>query len=315
MSRFRTADSLAPMDDDVRALMADIDATLAELEKHTESGRAKSAATVAPRDESPVIAAPTPEPPQAPPPVPPIQEAQPAAMPPKAPVANPMDDAGGFLAELEQEANAATGGGNSLAATLAADARRIHDALGRVFQFFNSLCRHANALTPTINRAYRLDTQTVFADVKWRDAATRSRRQSLQEMALLDYVVFRVSLVSPAPITVARRWDQMDAFRKEMHILDLREVEGLEVDGATAQGQVRLLLAADFPVQMTFRANYERNRIDVLTRNLEGFGIAAFTCAASEVTQPFLDGLGRYLLARTNKLPAALNRVHCRAEL
>jgi hypothetical protein len=74
-------------------------------------------------------------------------------------------------------------------------------------------------------------------------------------------------------------------------------------------------LAADFPVQLTFGANYDSGRIDVLSRNLDGFGIAAFTCNPDDVTQGFLDDLGRFLLARSNSLPAALHRAHCRAEL
>lgn len=301
MSRFRTLDSLAPMDEDVRALMADIDASLADLEKHLESARSESEPAAKPAEASPDQ---------------PKPEATPTpAAEPEAVSAPPPVEAGGFLAELERETRVAAGTGRSVAETQAADARLIHEALGRVFQFFNSLCRYANALAPTIERVYRLDGQIAFTELKWRDAATRSRQQSLRERALLDYVVFRVSLVAPAPVAVVRRWDQMEALRKDMHILDLREVEGIEGGDELAQGLVRMHLAADFPVQVTFRANYSRNRIDLLSRNLEGFGIAAFTCAPADISQQFLDDLGRFLLARASKLPPGLNRVHCRAEL
>jgi hypothetical protein len=100
-----------------------------------------------------------------------------------------------------------------------------------------------------------------------------------------------------------------------MHIMDLRTAEGMDLDGVVEAGERVMHLAADFPVQITFGANHDSGRIDVLSRNLEGFGIAAFTCMPDDVTQEFLDGLGRFLLARSNNLPAALRRAHCRAEL
>lgn len=304
MTRFRAADSVAPMDDDVRALMADIDASLADLEKRLEARRSEDAAP----DATEQLPGRMPERPTAP-----AVTANEVAR--EAPAAPPPSESFGFLAELAEEASAASGTGHSQAQLEAAQARQIHDALGRVFHFFNTLCRHANSLAPAIDRAYRLDTQTAFADLKWRDAATRSRLKSLAETSLLDYVVFRVGLWSPQPITVVRRWDQMEALQKELHILDLRPMEDINAQERLTQGQVRLLLAPEVPVQVTFRANYQRNRIDLLSRNLEGFGIAAFTCGAADVTQPFLDDFGRYLLARTSRLPVALTCIHCRAEL
>ncbi len=306
MSRFRAVDPVAPMDDDVRALMADIDASLADLERRLALSHDNDANPAADRQS-----ASAPDTPPAPSPggaeVDRIVEATPQA--------HPAPEPGGFLAELAQEASAASGSKDSLAQQQAVLARQVHEALARIFQFFNTFCRYANSLAPTINRTYRLDTQTAFADLKWRDAATRSRQKSLSETSLLDYVVFRVGLVAPAPITVVRRWDQMDALQKELHILDLRPLPDMDTDAPMTQGQVRLRLAPEVPVQVTFRANYQRNRIDLLSRNLEGFGIAAFTCDPMDVTQAFLDNFGRYLLARTSQLPVALNRIHCRAEL
>jgi hypothetical protein len=308
VARFRTLDTLAPMDDDVCALMADIDASLADLEQKLEDQRSedRSADASAHSSTHSLNSLPVDQPGQA------VGSGEGT----KAPVAEPTShDPGGFLAELEQEARAAAGASEGHGHDHAAKARLIHEALGRIFQFFNMFCRYTNALAPTVGRAYRLDAQTAYTDLKWRGAAARSRRQSLAENALLEYVAFRVSLLAPAPITVIRRWDQMEILQKEMHILDLRPAEGIDIDDEAAQGQVSLRLAPDLPVQVTFRANYERNRIDLLSRNLEGFGIAAFTCHAGDVTQQFLDDFGRYLLARTVKLPVALHRVHCRAEL
>jgi hypothetical protein len=304
VSRFRALDRHAPIDEDVRALMADIDASLADLERHLEGKRA---------DERPDGVAPVP------PPVPAADWDKSEAAAPL-PENVPLPDlSGGFLAELEREADRAQRADEReaqlLAQRQAADARLIHEALGRIFQFFHSFCRYTNTLAPTVDRTYRLDTGAAYSGLTWRDAVVRTRRQSLAETAFFDYVVFRVDLHGAAPVTVTRRWDQMAALRKELQLLDLRPMDEPTGEGNLPAGQARLRLAADFPVQATFRANYAGNRIDLLTRNLEGFGIAAFTCTAADVTQTFLDDLGRYLLARTYRLPAGLSRVHCRAEL
>jgi len=66
---------------------------------------------------------------------------------------------------------------------------------------------------------------------------------------------------------------------------------------------------------MTFRANYSKDRVDLLCRNLDGFGIAAFVCDAAEMTQQLLDDLGRFLIDRTDKLPAGLRAVQLRSQL
>jgi hypothetical protein len=122
----------------------------------------------------------------------------------------------------------------------------------------------------------------------------------------MDHVVFSVHLLAPAPITVTKRWDQIEALKQEMHLLALRTADGLDFDDKPQQEHVAVTLAPDLPVQLTFRANYKRGRIDLLCRNLDGFGIGIFICAAEDVTQQMLDDLGRFLLNRANTLPTVL---------
>ncbi|MBI4996165.1 MAG: hypothetical protein HZC22_04550 [Rhodocyclales bacterium] len=316
MRRFTPIDNTPSLDEDIRALMEDIDASMADFEKRLDAERmrqprptatsAPAAAIPLPRVAQPPGGSVPPAPAEAPPP-----EAPPVAAPPAA-QAPTQDGGGGLLAELAAEASARTGDAVSRRAI---QQRRIHDALDRVYRFFEAFNRHANALAPTIGRSYRLDTQAAYTDLRWHEAMVKSRKDSLSELALLDFVAFRVRLVAPGPVTVAVGWSRLDAFKKDMHILDLRSAEGMDLDGVVEGGELVMHLAPDFPVQITFGANHESGRIDVLSRNLEGFGIAAFTCMPDDVTQEFLDALGRFLLARSNNLPAALRRAHCRAEL
>jgi hypothetical protein len=302
MSRITPLDTSPSLDDDIRALMEDIDSSMADFERRLEAERLRQARPVAAEPAA------IPKPRVAQPPV----GAAPEALSEAAPAVPAAPAVGGLLAELAAEANEKSG---DRASRRAVDDRRIHEALDRAFRFFDVFCRHANALTPAIGRSYRLDNQTSYGDLRWQEAMVKSRRDSLSEAALLDFVAFRVRLAAPAPVTVTLAWNRLDAFKKDMHILDLRTAEGLDLDGVVEQGEISMRLAADFPVQITFGANRDSGRVDILSRNLEGFGIAAFTCAPDDITQEFLDDLGRYLLARTHNLPGALHRVHCRAEL
>jgi hypothetical protein len=317
MRRFTPIDNTPSLDEDIRALMEDIDASMVDFEKRLDAERMRQPRPAA--APAPAAAIPMPRVVQPPAGAVPAAPAAPAELPPAA-VAPPEKPAmptqsassGSLLAELAAEASAQGGDSESLRAV---HRRRIHDALDRVYRYFDVFCRHTNTLAPTIGRTYRLDTQASYTELRWHDAMVKSRKDSLSETALLDFIAFRVRLVAPAPVTVTVGWNRLDSFKKDMHIMDLRTAEGMDFDGVVEEGERVLRLAADFPVQITFGANHDSGRIDVLSRNLEGFGIAAFACLPDDVTQEFLDGLGRFLLARSNHLPAALQRAHCRAEL
>jgi hypothetical protein len=314
MTRFRPTDDPKSMDDDIRNLMEDIDASRVDFERRLEAELARHARPVAsalaaipkPQSALPVVELtaepePAPESELAPAPAPTLVRAQEEAAP-------------SFLAELEHEANARSGNDDGDASRRSAEERLLDETLKRVFKFFEALCRHSNTLAPTIKRSYRLDLQTIFSELAWQDASVRSRRQSLAEHALLDYVAFRVRLSAPEPLAVVRRWDQMEALHKEMHHFGLRTMEGLEVEEEVSPGEIRVRLAPDFLLQVTFRANYRKNQIDVLTRNFEDFGMAAFSCVPGDLTQAFLDDFARFLLDRSKQLPLALQRILGRKE-
>lgn len=300
MSRFTPLDTSPSLDEDIRALAADIDASMADFERRLEAERMRQPRPGAGQK----IPAPQTK-------LAPAGPVVPASPPASTAMPAPPPAAGGLLAELALEAGAR----GDVHAQRAVDEQRLHAALDRVFRFFDVFCRHANTLAPAIGRTYRLDSHSAYAELRWQEALVKSRRSSLSEAALLDFVAFRVRLAAPAPVTVTVGWNKLDAFKKDMHLLDLRTAEGMDLDGVVEGGELVMHLAADFPVQITFGANYDSGRVDVLSRNLEGFGIAAFTCNPDDVTQEFLDDLGRFLLARSNSLPAALHRAHCRAEL
>lgn len=302
MSRFRQLSTSpeAETDTDIKALMEDIDASLADLEKRLAEEQA------ALRGTTPVSI------------VDRTTEAPDRSTLPEVETGEPLlesEDGSGLLAELAQEAAVRLGSGADSALERQRRERRLHDVMGRIFKFFNAFCRHTNALLPAISRSYALDARIVYSGLAWKEASVRYRLQNLREKALMDYVATTVRLTAPSPVHVVRRWDQVEQFKKEMHLLDLRLVEDIEIEGRPQQENVEMDLAADFPIQLTFRANYRKDRVDLLARNLDGFGIGAYVCSSDDVTQQLLDDLGRFLLGRVQTLPPALQSVHVRSEL
>lgn len=282
-------------DEDIRSLLADIDATVMDLEQRLQVARqpdppAAAAGLAGPRSAPPLE-------------VPPL--------PPAVPAAKDGGEVSSFLAELADEVDNGPAVDND-AGNRRARAERMHQALERIFNFFNQLSRHANKLAPTITRSYRLDAQAAFTGLRWHGAFADYRRESTADNARLARVSFRVRLVAPEPVSVVRRWDQMKSFQEDLHLLDLRTLEDNPLEANPRQERFQMLLAPDFPVQISFQGDYAADRIDMLCRNLEGFGISAFTIEVDQVDQKLLDDLGRYLLCRGDTLPAALRRVHHR---
>lgn len=302
MGRVTPLDTSPSLDEDIRTLMEDIDASMVDFEQRLEAERLRQPRPTAPTVPPPAPAIPKPR--VAQPPAAPATPAQPAVA--REPVA------GGLLAELEIAAKERAGERD---ARQAANSQALHEALDRAYRYLDAFCRHVNVLAPSIARTYRFNDRCIFENLQWRDANVKSRRVGMAEYALLDFVAFRVRLAAPAPISVTVAWNKLDELKKEMHVVDLRTAEGMDLDGIVDKDQRIVRLAPDFPVQITLAANYESGRVDILSRNLERFGISAFVCAPEDVTQDFLDELGRYLLSRSDSLPAKLQRAQCRAEL
>ena len=218
------------------------------------------------------------------------------------------DNESSLLPELAKEAAKAAGQDN--ASNSEVIARHVHEALRSIFRFFVPFCEYANCIGPEIQRSYRLDTRAAYANLEWRGAFASSRNRDMAESALLDHVTFSVHLHAPEPVIVRRRWDQLQTLKTELRILHLRALDDLDVVGEAKQEWYELRLAPDIPVLMLFQGNFSEGRIDVLTSNFDGFGIAAFEIELEDVAPKLLDGVGRFLIGRSNVLPLPLRRVH-----
>lgn len=233
-----------------------------------------------------------------------------AATPAPIPVMLPDFQAGsqsGLLAGLAQEAKVRLDSRQTTLQESQAKARRVDDALNRIVKFFYPFIKHVNDVEPMINRTYRYDARTIYSNLKWRGAVVESRKQSISESALMDYVVFSVNLFAPEPVLLKRPWGPIETLKKELHHLRLRVVEDAETDNKKPKQEwLETQLAADFPVQIRFQGNYTETSINVMCRNVGAFGVTAYKLEPDDVTPAFLDDLGLFLLGRSDKLPMQL---------
>jgi hypothetical protein len=218
------------------------------------------------------------------------------------------NDPGGssLLAELAGEATSKLKALQMAAEDHQARSLRLNAALDRLFQFFKLFARHSNDIAPAIQRRYHFDNKTVFTPLQWRDAFADLRKQDLTDAALLDHVLFRTTLVAPAPVQITRRWNQLDALKSELNVCGLRPLDDLDVlfRKRSREDVFEAWLAPDFALKIRFLGNYREGCIDVACNNLERFGPTSFRLEAEDVDQALLDDLGRYLIGRTDRLPA-----------
>ena len=188
--------------------------------------------------------------------------------------------------------------------------QRLHETLGRIAQFLDPLAQHVKKVGPPIKRSYNFGRRAIFTNLKCRTAHSDSRRQYLSESALLDYVFLSVILCAPAPVVISRPRDMLESLKEQLNKLKLRTPDNLEsLEQGPQDDWVDVRLDPDFPMHIQFKGNYEEDCIDVHTLNIEAFGTASYKLKVEDVTPALMDGIGLFLLERTDKFPEALRRV------
>lgn len=213
-----------------------------------------------------------------------------------------------LLAELAGEATKKVKAIQSDELDRQARSDRLHEALGKLFQFLNQFSSHLNKIKPAIPRSYCIHRQTVYKELQWSEASADYRKQSLSDNAYMDHVSFRVKLAALDPVSVKRRWYEVEDLKKELNDFGLRPLENLDnlVRGKPQQEFFQAELAPDFLLRIQFQGNYDTGKIDLLCNNFDGFGLAAYILNPEDVNQQLLDEIGRFLLGRKDSLPAIL---------
>ncbi len=213
-----------------------------------------------------------------------------------------------FLSELAGEATQTLAAKQVQQIDREAMTQSVSAALQRTFLFFNEFVKHLNALEPTLVRSYVLDAKAQFTPLKWQRGMVESRKQSLADSALYDYVFFQVKMSVPAPVTISRRWEQFEVTRKDLNAFGLKS----QIDmhdlwrNRTATPLFHVTLEPELLIQLRFQANYTEGRVELECNNVEGFGLSKGKLTPELLQTSLLEEVGRYLMGRANKMPEVM---------
>ncbi|MDO8988124.1 MAG: hypothetical protein Q7U91_00655 [Sideroxyarcus sp.] len=216
-----------------------------------------------------------------------------------------------FLAELAGEATQKMEANRTRQQDRQAMTHSVNAALERTFKFFNLFAQHLNALEPDVPRVYALDGKTQFSRLKWKSGMAEYRKQSIADNALMNHVYFQVRLTAPEPVTVTRRFEQFDEIKKDLDAYGLKPKEDMhDLWRNRAQKAIfQVELEPEFIVWMRFLGNYTDGSIELESNNLDGFGVMKGKLNPELLQTPMLDGIGKFLMGRTNALPQELELV------
>ena len=213
-----------------------------------------------------------------------------------------------LLAELAGEATSKLKALQSESENQQARSQKLGASLKKIYQFLQPFSGHVNNISPDIPRTYRLDSNAIYSNLSWQNALADYRKQSLADNALIDHVSFSVRLQAQEPVTVTRRWNQMDALKKELDTYGLRPLDDPDmlVRNKSQQETFSLRISPDFLLKIVFKGDYASGMLEISGRNFDEFGLCAFRLDPEHVSGEMLDDLGRFLLGRTDELPAPL---------
>ncbi|MBI5890428.1 MAG: hypothetical protein HZB47_07095 [Nitrosomonadales bacterium] len=215
----------------------------------------------------------------------------------------------GLLAELASEATQKLEAQRAQQQDRHTMTQNVNAALERTFQFFNLFTKHLNALEPDIPRIYALDGKAQFSPLKWKSGLVEYRKQSLADNALMDHVFFQVRLTVPGPVSVNRRWEVFDEFKKDVQSFGLKTKEDLHElwRNRTQKATFQVTLEPEFLICMRFQGNYAEGCVDLVCNNLDGFGEMKAKLNPKLLQGGMFDDIGRFLMGRASTLPQGLD--------
>ncbi len=213
-----------------------------------------------------------------------------------------------LLAELAGEATSKLKALQSESEERQARSEKLSAALKKIYKFLQPFSAHVNNIAPSIPRTYRVDSNAAYSNLSWENALADYRKQSLADNAHFDHVSFSVRLQANEPVTVTRRWNQMDALKKELDAFGLSPMDDPDMlmRSKSQQETFSIRIAPDFLLKIIFKGDYANGMLDISGRNFDGFGMSAFRLDPERVSVELLDDLGRFLIGRTDVLPEPL---------
>jgi hypothetical protein len=179
--------------------------------------------------------------------------------------------------------------------------QRFDRVLRTIFDYLHQFTQHVNVIKPAIPLTYVLDPQHRFGALQWSEGFVDYRTRSKSEVALIETVSVRLRY-STSALEVNRTAERASALRDELHLLNLTITDETKIDLRGLGSGIRFVVAGSIPVQVNFRSDMETRRIVVRGRNIGALGLSAYVIELEQLSRTALDGLGLNLLGRSTRL-------------
>lgn len=209
----------------------------------------------------------------------------------------------GFLDDLKRQAEAAKAAQNTDAATLARNTALADAACKSAFQYLSTLGQQLEVLQPRSKTRYRLDTKTVFENLRYGGWRADARRKPLRGADVFDHVVLNFQLLSGAKVMFSKDFvadiEKVDArLRQSAAKVDREEIRN--PDNGKLQ-QVRYEFVADFHGFVRLTPDHDRGVVQFQMVNFDGFESMTVEFPAIEITTARLDELARWLVGEPHQ--------------
>ena len=180
--------------------------------------------------------------------------------------------------------------------------QRLDLVLRAIFDYLHQFTQHVNVIKPAIPLTYILDNRHRFGALQWHEGFAEYRTRSKSEIALVESVSVRLRY-STAALKMTQTSEKLNALRHEFHLFNLTIKDETKVDIPGQGSGVRFTLVGSIPVQLNFRSDGSSGKIIVRGRNIGSLGLSAYLIEADRVSRASLNAVGLNLLGRSTHLP------------
>lgn len=170
-------------------------------------------------------------------------------------------------------------------------------------RYLQELVNQLNVLDPDIRRPYFIEGFGLVDDFRPRDFALSIDSIRINERDFINSLVLRFKCVSEREIVIERDTPHTIEHLKDYfwrNNLKYQCTEYRNDRGLVVRAVFRV--ASEIPVTAKFSADFERARITLQIKNLNGLTVNEFVYEAAEIDQALLDEFAKFLLDKPNRL-------------
>lgn len=282
------------------------DQLLADIEAFSQQGPKLSPETAKPELHRDTLQFPDLAKPHAGAPMPPRQTANSGSAAPlpaaaasgsAAPVA-----ASGLLARLKQQAESLQQGLEQHSLQQEAQAQHLNDAVGAAFRYLDELVKQLNIIKPDIPKEFVFPGNIVFAGMRWIEGAADFRKvATASEDRRFESASLRFRVAAEKKLVVDRQGASVEPFRKLLHDYGIAFAATEKTNERNVVESARFVFPCEIKTGFLLKADYERSRLVLRTRNIDRFGMMEFTLLPGDIRQDSLDELTKLFLGEPSR--------------